>query len=252
MAEVSSAIIERFLANLAGALATAGRSQSQPHAAGRRRTAGWRSPSRSWSLQARLVHSLQGEGINTVSQIVSRTESELLSIRNLGQKSVSEIEQRLGDLGLSLARQAKAGPAEQSAPGSARAGRRAAGRVDGQSAAGQSAAGESAAEQRGAEQGAGRILHRRSRSQRSCLRCGSCRSRRQCRHRQCRHRRCDRHGCPRQQRGMGRLAAGRVDGRRELLPCGSTSRRMTRSTCLTWLPGRSSSGCCPRRPPPSC
>ena len=55
-----------------------------------------------------------------MGQLVSRSESELLSIRNLGQKSVGEIEQRLGDLGLSLARQAepgRAGSSPESRPG---------------------------------------------------------------------------------------------------------------------------------------
>ena len=153
MAEVSGKIIERFSANLAGALATAGGPEPAARG-GQAADSRMAIPIQELNLPARSVHSLQGEGIDTVGQIVSRTESELLSIRNLGQKSVSEIEQRLGDLGLSLARQAEAGPAEQSAPGQSAAGRRAAGRVDGQSAAGQSAAGESAAEQRGAEQGA--------------------------------------------------------------------------------------------------
>ena len=47
MAEVSGKIIERFSANLAGQLASAGASRSQPTLRDRRRTAGWRSPSRS-------------------------------------------------------------------------------------------------------------------------------------------------------------------------------------------------------------
>ena len=69
-------------------------------------------PIQELNLPARSVNSLKGEGIDTVGQLVSRTEIELLSIRNLGRKSVSEIEQRLGDLGLSLAGQAEAGQAE--------------------------------------------------------------------------------------------------------------------------------------------
>ena len=96
-------------------------------------------PIQELNLPARSVHSLQGEGIDTVGQLVSRTESELLSIRNLGQKSVGEIEQRLGDLGLSLARQAEA--ARQSSPQPANP--QPAQSPAGQSPAGQCAAGQS-------------------------------------------------------------------------------------------------------------
>jgi carbon monoxide dehydrogenase subunit G len=135
MAEVSGKIIERFSANLAGQLASAGAPEptvGEGQAADSRMAI----PIQELNLPARSAHSLQGEGIDTVGQLVSRTKSELLSIRNLGQKSVAEIEQRLGDLGLSLARQAEADRAEQSPAGQSPAG---------QSAAGQSAAGQSAA-----------------------------------------------------------------------------------------------------------
>jgi carbon monoxide dehydrogenase subunit G len=74
-------------------------------------------PIQELNLPARSVNSLKGEGIDTVGQLVSRSESELLSIRNLGQKSVGEIEQRLGDLGLSLAGRVEAGRAEQPGAG---------------------------------------------------------------------------------------------------------------------------------------
>jgi carbon monoxide dehydrogenase subunit G len=111
MAEVSGKIIEKFSANLAGQLAGAG----QPEAAVSDRQvpdSRMAIPIQELNLPARSVNSLKGEGIDTVGQLVSRTEIELLTIRNLGRKSVSEIEQRLGDLGLSLAGQAEAGQAE--------------------------------------------------------------------------------------------------------------------------------------------
>jgi carbon monoxide dehydrogenase subunit G len=112
MAEVSGKIIEKFSANLAGQLAGARQSEA---AVPVRQVADSRMaiPIQELNLPTRSVNSLKGEGIDTVGQLVSRTDSDLLSIRNLGQKSVGEIEQRLGDLGLSLARQPEAGRAEQ-------------------------------------------------------------------------------------------------------------------------------------------
>ena len=144
MAEVSGKIIERFSANLASQLASAGGPEP---AVGGGQAADSRMaiPIQELNLPARSVHSLQGEGIDTVGQLVSRTERELLSIRNLGQKSVGEIEQRLGDLGLSLAGQAEASRAGQAATGQSGAG---------QGATGQSGAGQAATGQSGAGQGA--------------------------------------------------------------------------------------------------
>ena len=149
MAEVSGKIIERFSANLASQLGSAG--EPEP-AVGDRQAADSRMaiPIQELNLPARSVHSLQGEGIDTVGQLVSRTDSELLSIRNLGQKSVGEIEQRLGDLGLSLARQAEASGAGQTTAGQSTAGQLGAG----QGATGQGATGQSGAGQGGAGQGA--------------------------------------------------------------------------------------------------
>jgi len=114
MAEVSGKIIEKFSANLAGQLAGAGAGQPEAAAAGRQvPDSRMAIPIQELNLPARSVNSLKGEGIDTVGQLVSRTDSDLLSIRNLGQKSVGEIEQRLGDLGLSLAGQPGAARAEQ-------------------------------------------------------------------------------------------------------------------------------------------
>jgi carbon monoxide dehydrogenase subunit G len=116
MAEVSGKIIEKFSANLAEQLAGAG----QPEAAASDRQvpdSRMAIPIQELNLPARSVNGLKGEGIDTVGQLVSRSESELLSIRNLGQKSVGEIEQRLGDLGLSLAGRVEADRAEQPGAG---------------------------------------------------------------------------------------------------------------------------------------
>lgn len=110
MAEVSGKIIEQFSANLAGQLAGAGQPDAAP--SGRQvPDSRMAIPIQELNLPARSVNGLKAEGIDTVGQLASRTESELLSIRNLGPKSVGEIEQRLGDLGLSLAGPAEAGRA---------------------------------------------------------------------------------------------------------------------------------------------
>ena len=246
MAEVSGKIIERFSANLAGALAAAG--GPEPAACGGQAADSRMAiPIQELNLPARSVNSLKGEGIDTVGQLVSRSESELLSIRNLGQKSVGEIEQRLGDLGLSLAGRAEAGRAEQ--PGAGQRRRSARGRRVAGSCGRAGAAGESAAEQRGAEQGA--AASSTDAPAASAPASGAALP--------------DRRQCGPPVRTAGATANGAPDSTRHgtararwrgratrRLTCGGTSRRMTRSTCLTWLPGRSSSGRCPPRPPPSC
>jgi DNA-directed RNA polymerase subunit alpha len=40
--------------------------------------------------------------VHTVGELVSRTESDLLDIRNFGQKSIDEVKIKLHQLGLSL------------------------------------------------------------------------------------------------------------------------------------------------------
>jgi DNA-directed RNA polymerase subunit alpha len=54
-------------------------------------------------LSVRTMNSLRRGGITTVGELVSRGEKELLSLRNFGQKSRQEVEERLASLGLSLA-----------------------------------------------------------------------------------------------------------------------------------------------------
>lgn len=56
-------------------------------------------------LSVRTMNCLRRAGIATVGEIISRGERELLSLRNFGQKSNLEIEERLNSLGLSLAPQ---------------------------------------------------------------------------------------------------------------------------------------------------
>ena len=53
-------------------------------------------------LSVRTMNSLRRGGITTVGDLVSKGEKELLSLRNFGQKSRQEVEERLKTVGLSL------------------------------------------------------------------------------------------------------------------------------------------------------
>ena len=53
-------------------------------------------------LTVRTMNCLRRAGIATVGEIISRGEKELMKLRNFGQKSKREIEERLNALGLSL------------------------------------------------------------------------------------------------------------------------------------------------------
>jgi DNA-directed RNA polymerase subunit alpha len=68
-------------------------------------------------LSVRTMNSLRRGGITTVGELVSRGEKELLSLRNFGQKSRQEVEERLTAMGLSLASDASKVKEEPAAPG---------------------------------------------------------------------------------------------------------------------------------------
>jgi len=53
-------------------------------------------------LSVRTMNCLRRAGIATVGELVSKGEKELMSLRNFGQKSKVELEERLGIIGLSL------------------------------------------------------------------------------------------------------------------------------------------------------
>jgi len=53
-------------------------------------------------LTMRSYNCLKREGIHTVSELVSRSEQDLLDIRNFGSKSIEEVKMRLAEMGLSL------------------------------------------------------------------------------------------------------------------------------------------------------
>lgn len=53
-------------------------------------------------LSVRSYNCLKREGVNTVSELVALSESQLMNIRNFGQKSVFEVRDKLLEMGLSL------------------------------------------------------------------------------------------------------------------------------------------------------
>src|SRR5690606_24385389 len=53
-------------------------------------------------LSVRSYNCLKREGINSVSELVALSETQLMNIRNFGQKSVDEVRDKLVSLGLSL------------------------------------------------------------------------------------------------------------------------------------------------------
>ncbi|WP_066645870.1 DNA-directed RNA polymerase subunit alpha [Christensenella timonensis] len=53
-------------------------------------------------LSVRSYNCLKRAGINTVEELIMRNEEEMMKVRNLGKKSLEEVEQKLEALGLSL------------------------------------------------------------------------------------------------------------------------------------------------------
>lgn len=53
-------------------------------------------------LTVRSYNCLKREGIHTVGEFVSRSEADLLDIRNFGTKSIDEVKAKLHGMGLSL------------------------------------------------------------------------------------------------------------------------------------------------------
>lgn len=54
-------------------------------------------------LSVRSFNCLKRAGINTVGELVQKTEEEMMKVRNLGRKSLEEIKKKLAELGLSFA-----------------------------------------------------------------------------------------------------------------------------------------------------
>ena len=53
-------------------------------------------------LSVRSYNCLKRAGINTIAELVERDEEEMMKVRNLGRKSLEEVQQKLAVLGLSL------------------------------------------------------------------------------------------------------------------------------------------------------
>lgn len=53
-------------------------------------------------LSVRSYNCLKRAGINTVEELIQKTPEDMMKVRNLGKKSLEEVEQKLANLGLSL------------------------------------------------------------------------------------------------------------------------------------------------------
>ena len=54
-------------------------------------------------LSVRSFNCLKRAGINTVGDLVNKSEDDMMKVRNLGRKSLEEVEHKLAMMGLSLA-----------------------------------------------------------------------------------------------------------------------------------------------------
>jgi len=53
-------------------------------------------------LSVRSYNCLKRAGINTVQELTQKSEEDMMKVRNLGRKSLEEVQEKLADLGLSL------------------------------------------------------------------------------------------------------------------------------------------------------
>jgi len=53
-------------------------------------------------LSVRSYNCLKRAGINTVQELIMKTEEDMMKVRNLGRKSLEEVQEKLEELGLSL------------------------------------------------------------------------------------------------------------------------------------------------------
>jgi DNA-directed RNA polymerase subunit alpha len=59
-------------------------------------------PIEDMDLTVRSYNCLKREGVHTVGELVTRSEADLLDIRNFGAKSIDEVKMKLAGLGLAL------------------------------------------------------------------------------------------------------------------------------------------------------
>ncbi|RXJ03066.1 DNA-directed RNA polymerase subunit alpha [Anaerobacillus alkaliphilus] len=56
-------------------------------------------------LSVRSYNCLKRAGINTVQELTHKSEEDMMKVRNLGRKSLEEVQEKLGELGLGLRRE---------------------------------------------------------------------------------------------------------------------------------------------------
>ena len=54
-------------------------------------------------LSVRSFNCLKRAGINTVADLIARTEEDMMKVRNMGRKSLEEVQNKLAMMNLSLA-----------------------------------------------------------------------------------------------------------------------------------------------------
>ena len=62
-------------------------------------------------LSVRATNCLESENIHTVRDLVTRTEDQLLEVRNFGETTLNEVREKLAELGLGLGMRMPASPA---------------------------------------------------------------------------------------------------------------------------------------------
>lgn len=60
-------------------------------------------PIEEMNLSVRSYNCLKREGVQTVGELIQKSEQDLLDVRNFGQKSIEEVKQKLAEMGLALA-----------------------------------------------------------------------------------------------------------------------------------------------------
>lgn len=73
----------------------------------------------SLDLSVRASNCLEAAKINTVGELASMTENELLQLRSFGRTSLDEVKQKLEEVGLSLGLDVQAAPTQEPAPADA-------------------------------------------------------------------------------------------------------------------------------------
>jgi DNA-directed RNA polymerase subunit alpha len=62
-------------------------------------------------LSVRATNCLESENINTVRDLMMRTEDQLLGVRNFGETTLTEVREKLSDIGLRLGMRLPSAPA---------------------------------------------------------------------------------------------------------------------------------------------